>query len=334
MAPIPLLRASWVEPFFDYFRDHGAPIDLCLQESAAATQLPGSDVLCPSRYIYSVIDRVIAATGNECEIEIGRKVCEQTGIRALGDFGRRVTSEPTLGEAIRTATRLMPSVHSARTLELSCRGGQARLASSLNEWTLGPALWEDGFVASMLIDLVRLAAGADWHPDEVRLQSPQPNHRSCRGVLGGATIRYGQGATMIEFPAELMERRLRHTPERQGPTVGLEALPADFVGRVQLVLEFLLRQAEVNFVVDVNSLAALIGTSSRSLQRHLRRRGQSFTGMLERTRKDKALLRLEESAAKVIDVAFELGYTDSSHFARAFRRWTGVTPKTYQLASL
>ncbi len=334
MASVPLLRASWVEPFFDYFRDHGAPIDLCLKESATAAPGPASDFPCPSRYLYRVIDRAIAATGSECGCEIGRKVCEQAGIRALGDFGRRVTSEPTLGEAIRTAARLVPSVHSARTLELSCRKGRARLSSRLNESSLGPAPWEDGFVASMLIDLVRLAAGADWRPDEVWLQCLPPKHRGCRGVLGGATIRFGQNATKIEFPEELLDHHLTSTPEQRCPTAEPVPLPQDFVGGVCCVLDFLLQQVEGDFVADINSLAALVGTSPRSLQRHLRRRGQSFTGMLERTRRDKALLLLEKSSAKVIDVAFELGYTDPSHFARAFRCWTGVAPKTYQRVGL
>jgi transcriptional regulator GlxA family with amidase domain len=95
---------------------------------------------------------------------------------------------------------------------------------------------------------------------------------------------------------------------------------------VELSLEFLLQQGDT----DVDSLAALIGMSRRSLQRHLRRQGESYARLLDRVRLKRARRLLATSSTKVIDVAFEVGYSDPSHFARAFRRWAGVAPSTYR----
>jgi len=237
-----------------------------------------------------------------------------------------VASESTLGDAIRTAARLMPSVHSARTLELSCSGGQARLSSKLGGSWMTPTPWEDGFVASILIDLVRLAAGADWRPEVLSLQSRPANHRGRRDAFDAPSIRYGESATTIEFPAALLSQRVAPGPARRRPSAEPAPLPEDFVGRVQLVLEFLLRQGNA----DIESLAALVGTSRRTLQRHLLSRGQTYAEMLDSVRLDMARRLLAESSRKVIDVAYEVGYTDPSHFARAFRRWTGVPPSAYR----
>ena len=33
---------------------------------------------------------------------------------------------------------------------------------------------------------------------------------------------------------------------------------------------------------------------------------------------------------KLVEIGYEVGYTDPANFGRAFRRWTGVTPKTYR----
>jgi AraC-like DNA-binding protein len=39
---------------------------------------------------------------------------------------------------------------------------------------------------------------------------------------------------------------------------------------------------------------------------------------------------LRDPDAKVTDIAHTLGYSDSAHFARAFRRIAGVNPRVYR----
>jgi len=159
----------------------------------------------------------------------------------------------------------------------------------------------------------------------VSLQARASKHRGCRAAFGGATIGYGESATAIEFPEVLLSHRLAERVDVH-PDEDPKPLPEDFAGRVQLVLEFLLRQGNA----DVESLAALVGTSRRTLQRHLLERGETFSGILDRVRSDRARRLLEDSSIKVIDVAYEVGYSDPAHFARAFRRWTGLAPRAYR----
>ena len=326
MNSTPLLRACWVEPFLDYSRGLGSPIHLRLKNSAGEQPRGASDLPCPSRFVFAVIDQVLQTDGSRCGCDIGREVGRRSGLRALAGFGRRVTSQETLRDAIRTAARLMPSIHSARTLELTCQGNRARLSSKVDESCLTPTTWEDGFVASILIDLIRLAAGADWRPETLSLQSSPNGHEHCRGTLDGVPVRYGAAATSIEFPTELLNRRLVPGRSPQAPTEEAAPIPEDYVERIRLVLEFLVRQDDA----DINSLAAVIGTSRRSLQRHLMRRGQTFAQLLEQVRLNMARRMLENPSVKLIDVGQEIGYTDPSHFARAFRRWTGVAPNVYR----
>ena len=39
---------------------------------------------------------------------------------------------------------------------------------------------------------------------------------------------------------------------------------------------------------------------------------------------------LEDTDAKITDIAFELGYGDPTNFTHAFRRWAGVSPRIYR----
>ena len=38
---------------------------------------------------------------------------------------------------------------------------------------------------------------------------------------------------------------------------------------------------------------------------------------------------LDEGHASVTEIAFLLGFADTSSFSRAFRRWTGLSPRAY-----
>jgi AraC-like DNA-binding protein len=138
--------------------------------------------------------------------------------------------------------------------------------------------------------------------------------------------RYGASATAIEFRSELLTQRLT---QRAGHAWEdrLEALSGDYTESVRLVVEFLLQQGDTT----VESVAAILGTSCRTLQRHLVLHGETFTRLLDRARARIAGQLLERSSLKVIDVANEVGYSDPAHFARAFRRWTGMPPSAYRV---
>ncbi|MBX2798356.1 MAG: AraC family transcriptional regulator [Myxococcales bacterium] len=78
--------------------------------------------------------------------------------------------------------------------------------------------------------------------------------------------------------------------------------------------------------------ARRLGVSERSLQRRLADASTNFRDLLgeERMAWAQSLLR---RPLPVQEVAHLLGYSEQSAFARAFRRWTGRTPRDYQRAT-
>jgi AraC-like DNA-binding protein len=82
--------------------------------------------------------------------------------------------------------------------------------------------------------------------------------------------------------------------------------------------------------LDIAQAAESIGTSVRTLQRKLNYLGLNYSMLLDQARRELASQLLLESDKKIIDLAYELGYEDPSHFARAFRRMTGESPRDYR----
>ena len=80
---------------------------------------------------------------------------------------------------------------------------------------------------------------------------------------------------------------------------------------------------------DQREIARRVGMSSASLRRRLAERGTSFRELRARTLRDSALARLGRGDP-VARVAEELGFSDGRAFARAFRGWTGRSPRQYR----
>ena len=81
---------------------------------------------------------------------------------------------------------------------------------------------------------------------------------------------------------------------------------------------------------DQETVAKRLYRSRSTLQRQLVAEGTSYRQILESTRRSLAENYLRSNDYTQAEVAFMLGFTDQSNFARAFRRWTGITPGEFR----
>lgn len=104
----------------------------------------------------------------------------------------------------------------------------------------------------------------------------------------------------------------------------LEKLPRgpDLVERTRKAIGSRLRGGDSS----VESVARDLGTSGRSLQRHLRELGYSYHALADEVRSATARLYLEQPDIAIAEVAYLLGFADQSTFNRAYKRWTGNSP--------
>jgi AraC-like DNA-binding protein len=80
----------------------------------------------------------------------------------------------------------------------------------------------------------------------------------------------------------------------------------------------------------MDEVARELGMSARSLRRRLQSEGISFSDLVTRNRVVTSKRLLEQPGASIQEIAFAMGFASPSAFHRAFKRWTGLTPKQYQ----
>jgi AraC-like DNA-binding protein len=95
--------------------------------------------------------------------------------------------------------------------------------------------------------------------------------------------------------------------------------------RVESLLVPLLQSGDVS--IDV--IASKLCCSRQTLFRKLRLEGVTFEQVLDELRHKLALNYLRANNASVKELARLVGYSDPASFSRAFKRWTGYSPRKY-----
>ncbi|QJC53165.1 AraC family transcriptional regulator [Paenibacillus albicereus] len=83
---------------------------------------------------------------------------------------------------------------------------------------------------------------------------------------------------------------------------------------------------------SIQTAAKTLGLSSRTLQRRLADEGTSFKLLVDEARRELARAYLADARIEIKDIAFRIGFEDSSSFYRAFRRWENATPADWRAA--
>lgn len=81
--------------------------------------------------------------------------------------------------------------------------------------------------------------------------------------------------------------------------------------------------------VSIDSVSTQMAMSRQTLYRKLKVEGTTFENLLDDLRRKLALHYLEGKKVSVNETAYLIGFSDPSAFSRAFKRWTGKSPRGF-----
>jgi AraC-like DNA-binding protein len=77
-------------------------------------------------------------------------------------------------------------------------------------------------------------------------------------------------------------------------------------------------------------IAAKLNMSARNLQHKLELQHTTYQDILDQTRRDLAINYMHNDHTSISEITYLLGFSDTSNFARAFKRWTGQSPSQFR----
>ena len=327
---IPLHRVAVLRPFANFLADIGAPVERGFRQAGLPVDsLDDINNYIPSHRFWSfLIDMAHREGMPSLGFHVGQKYGGKCADPRISELLRRA---PTIYQGLSKACELIN-----RTIS-NCEVGLVSPAQS--QFTCfyhspscdahNLAIHQIGWFGVMtLIGIVRECIGPHWQPAEIGLMTDCAPSRDIRDQFPGTRIRLLQPFSYITLESALLSRRpLGYTPAE--PVLTLlhgEGLPKDFIGSVTKVLHSYIHESDLSLQLT----AELCGISKRSLQRKLKKTGTHYSDILENVRFDVACDMLQKPEMNVTDIAHTLGYSDSSHFSRAFRRISGINPKSYR----
>lgn len=97
---------------------------------------------------------------------------------------------------------------------------------------------------------------------------------------------------------------------------------------IQKVRQIMTKQP-MNKQLSLGEVSEMLHITPRSLQRKLKEENESFQAIANDVQQQRAINLLQQTQLNISEIAFMLGYAEPSVFRRAFKRWTGKTPKEY-----
>ena len=81
------------------------------------------------------------------------------------------------------------------------------------------------------------------------------------------------------------------------------------------------------------ALASALNVSVRTLHRQLEEEGTSLQALKDAVRREQAIEQLCRTTQPIKQIALSIGFASEKTFARAFRHWTGESPRSIDTSS-
>lgn len=252
----------------------------------------------------------------------------------LGALGLAWKSAPTLREAIERATRYSQVLVRVSRYGVRDRGEECELFHERDNRRRGALLSNEAALATLL-SISREAAGDDVAPIAVRYRHAPMNTAPALRAHFQCPIEFESHCDALVFTPETLARKNR---------VGDESLYRFFEAHLEKELALIADDAALDrrvriqvsqslsgSVPTISDVAMKLGMSGRTLQRRLSDHGFSYQSLVDNARRELAERLLQQTDYALAEIAFLTGFSEQSTFTRAFKRWSGQTPRSYRV---
>lgn len=283
----------------------------------------------PVARLHALLDEAAQVAGDPF---LGLHVGERSGRdgASLLEFVCRGADD--LRGALDRYLRFVATLNEALLVRLEPAGEGAVLRMALPGHALALGRHGNEHWAATLLVIARRLTGAPCIPERLSFAHAAPKSvDEIVRITGCAALEFGAddnaitlGARLLALPllpgeaplASMLERYTAMAPPGRPRT-------SHFHGRLCEALRERLPGGEPSLATIARSL----GMSARTLQRRLAEEALTFEGVISAVREDLAKLYVQQPELSVDEIAARLGYAQRSAFLRAFKRWTGTTPR-------
>ena len=190
-------------------------------------------------------------------------------------------------------------------------------------------------VMTSMVAMGRSLAGGDIGLVGVGLRHAEPEDVDAYLAFYGCRPNFSCAANELSLRRDVLDRPLPGAWPKYHQR--LRATASDQLQRLRLaqglsgkVRELLSERLADSAASSIETIAADLHLTVRTLQRRLRQEGVSFIQLRDRLRHAAACRALLEEECDLAQLAARLGFSESANFSHAFRRWQGMSPGVFR----
>ena len=178
----------------------------------------------------------------------------------------------------------------------------------------------DAYSIGHMAQLAMLFAGDSWDASEFRATVVEPKAIPVSALPRSSLSRCSTKGASITFPARWLLFCVGGV--RRQKEVALTKRRFGFLPSVRQVIELHLAEPDLTF----EKLANYVSVPPSELRHRFTSAGTTFHDEIHTARFEKAKTLLSDTDMKIGSICREVGYSNDSSFARAFKRFFGLTP--------
>ncbi|PSW16915.1 AraC family transcriptional regulator [Photobacterium sanctipauli] len=241
---------------------------------------------------------------------------------------RHLDKPATIGDALEQLKTAV--LHDSPATELSIQhfNGTPWICRHKEKKETSGFMWAEIFAVLYMVEFIRFAAKQPWLPNYIALQSEGASQLKAILKTDKTVFYTERSLAAIEVSNDIMSLPC-HLPvsfDRAGEDQTQQPDAPSFIESIYLALAPYLSRQDMN----IEQAAAILDTSTRTLQRRLAAEHTSFKNVKDNIMLATACRLMENPELSLTDISTELGYANIAHFSRAFKKLTGFPPKAYR----
>ncbi len=277
-----------------------------------------------------------AALQLSCDRDLGLHIGERTTSSVLGVTGYLMESSKDFLTALHHLQQYTASFSRLYHFGIEVSGDEAiYLCEPIQVWNdLSPetARQSVDIAFAGTLHVLRLLTGFQISPLRVYYRYPRIADTTEHERILKCRPQFNQSSNALIFSLQDLQRSIiSYNPELN--QVFMEMLQQKFRHESQSFLQqvqaLILELSRPHFPT-LEDIAARLHLTPRAVQRKLQEENTTFRAESESIKEELGRNLLLSKSLSISEIADRLGYADQAAFQRAFRHWTGTTPKAYR----
>ncbi|MCK6263529.1 helix-turn-helix domain-containing protein [Vibrio sp. ZSDE26] len=325
-SAISLVRREDVEFFISLFREFDDDYYPFLRQA----QIP-NDILDPkASYKYlpeTTLKNLILVLGSRLSTsDFGHLIATSCSLNYVPKFISQLTCEGSLKEVLEEFSLILKTASSDANVYPVNAGGKWWLIRDKNN---SDELWfkyGEMFAITFLCELLKVLTKGAWKPIEIGIQTDRDDEFSLLPELAQTQFYCCRPTTALHIPDEIMAMPI--TFARASNFDNPPPIPScdTFLDSFKLAMIPYISMGKL----PIKIASEILNMNVRTIQRRFSDQGSTYSEVIESMVLTQILDLLKCDQLPITDIASKMGYSDSAHFTRAFKRLMHMTPREYK----